>query len=142
MDDTLQSRLSVADKAHCWHPFTPVADWEASDPLIIQSGQGVYLFDIVGNRYFDGTSSLWCSALGHRHPRLDAALIDQIGQMGHSTFLGMTHPKAIQLAQRLAEITPDGLDRVFYSDNGATAVEIALNIMSRNLRPNRKEPAF
>jgi len=128
MTETLQSRLSVADKAHCWHPFTPVADWEASDPLIIQSGHGVYLFDIAGNRYFDGTSSLWCAALGHRHPRLDAALIDQIGQMGHSTFLGMTHPKAIQLAQRLAEITPEGLDRVFYSDNGATAVEIALKM--------------
>ena len=120
--------LAQADKAHCWHPFTPVSDWEASDPLIIQSGQGVYLFDIAGKRYFDGTSSLWCTALGHRHPRLDSALSDQIGLMAHSTFLGMTHPKAILLAQRLSKISPEGLDRVFYSDNGATAVEIALKM--------------
>jgi len=120
--------LAQADKAHCWHPFTPVSDWEASDPLIIQSGQGVYLFDIAGKRYFDGTSSLWCTALGHRHPRLDSALSDQIGLLAHSTFLGMTHPKAILLAQRLSKISPEGLDRVFYSDNGATAVEIALKM--------------
>ena len=71
--------LATADKAHCWHPFTPVADWEAGEPLIIERGEGVYLFDIHGNRYYDGTSSLWCAALGHRHPRLDASLGDFVG---------------------------------------------------------------
>jgi len=123
-----QKRLSRLDKAHCWHPFTPVTDWEAGEPLIIESGQGVKLVDIAGNRYFDGTSSLWCTALGHRHPRLDEALRQQINQVAHSTFLGMTHPKAIELAGRLAEMAPPGLERVFYSDSGATAVEIALKM--------------
>ncbi len=120
--------LATADKAYCWHPFTPVSDWEAGEPLIIERGEGVYLFDIQGNRYFDGTSSLWCAALGHRHPRLDAALSEQVGRMAHSTFLGMTHPAAIVLAKRLVEKAPAGLQRVFYSDNGATAVEIALKM--------------
>jgi adenosylmethionine-8-amino-7-oxononanoate aminotransferase len=123
-----QNRLAQADKAHCWHPFTPVADWEASDPLIIDRGEGVYLFDIHGNRYIDGTSSLWCAALGHNHPRLSAALTNQLGRIAHSTFLGMTHPGAIELAQRLADLAPGDLNRVFYSDNGATAVEIALKM--------------
>lgn len=123
-----QERLSGLDKAHCWHPFTPVADWEAGEPLVIESGQGVHLADIAGNRYFDGTSSLWCAALGHRHPTLDNALRQQIDQVAHSTFLGMTHPKAIELAERLVKIAPPGLERVFYSDSGATAVEIALKM--------------
>ncbi len=122
------SRLIKADKAHCWHPFTPVADWEAGDPLVIRSGQGVRLTDMEGNVYFDGTSSLWCAALGHRHPRLDEALIDQVGTIAHSTFLGMTHPQAVLLADKLATFAGPTLTRVFYSDNGATAVEIALKM--------------
>lgn len=122
------SRLIKSDKAHCWHPFTPVADWEASDPLVIRSGQGVRLTDMEGNTYFDGTSSLWCAALGHRHPRLDQALIGQVETIAHSTFLGMTHPQAILLADKLASLAPAGLSRVFYSDSGATAVEIALKM--------------
>ena len=134
-----QKRLSLSDKAHCWHPFTPVADWEAGEPLIIESGQGVSLTDIAGNRYLDGTSSLWCAALGHRHPRLDAALRAQIDQVAHSTFLGMTHPKAIELAERLAGIAPPGLQRVFYSDSGATAVEIALK-MAFQYHHQKSEP--
>lgn len=131
--------LAAADKAHCWHPFTPVADWEAGEPLIIERGDGVYLFDIQGNRYFDGTSSLWCAALGHRHPRLDSALSEQIGRMAHSTFLGMTHPSAIVLAERLVQNAPAGLRRVFYSDNGATAVEIALK-MAFQYHQQKKNP--
>lgn len=134
-----QQRLARADKAHCWHPFTPVADWEAADPLVIQSGEGVYLTDIAGNRYFDGTSSLWCAALGHRHPRLDAALRQQIDQVAHSTFLGLTHPRAIELAERLVEIAPEGLERVFYSDSGATSVEIALK-MAFQYHHQKKNP--
>ncbi|MFM7317595.1 MAG: adenosylmethionine--8-amino-7-oxononanoate transaminase [bacterium] len=133
--------LAAADKAHCWHPFTPIADWEAGEALVIERGEGVYLFDIQGRRYFDGTSSLWCAALGHRHPGLDAALSAQISQLAHSTFLGMTHPAAIRLAQRLASKAPAGLRRVFYSDNGATAVEIALKMAFQYHRQKeRPEP--
>jgi len=122
------NRLIKADKAHCWHPFTPVADWEASDPLVIRSGQGVRLTDMEGNVYYDGTSSLWCAALGHRHPRLDEALAEQLRTIAHSTFLGMSHPQAIMLADKLATLAGPNLSRVFYSDNGATAVEIALKM--------------
>lgn len=122
------SRLIKADKAHCWHPFTPVSDWESSDPLVIRSGEGVRLTDMEGKTYYDGTSSLWCAALGHRHPRLDQALILQVETLAHSTFLGMTHPQAILLADKLASLAPSGLTRVFYSDSGATAVEIALKM--------------
>ncbi len=85
-------QLRSWDRAHVWHPFTALADWEASDPLVIERGEGVYLFDTAGNRYLDGVSSLWCNVHGHRHPRLDAALLDQVGKMAHSTLLGVDAP--------------------------------------------------
>ena len=121
-------QLRTWDRDHVWHPFTPLAAWEASDPLIIERGEGAYLFDVEGNRYFDGISSLWCNVHGHRHPALDSALRDQIDKVAHSTLLGVTHPSAIELARRLVEIAPKGLTRVFYSDDGATAVEVALKM--------------
>ena len=121
-------QLRAWDRAHVWHPFTALADWEAGDPLVIERGDGVYLFDTEGNRYLDGVSSLWCNVHGHRHPALDAALIEQVGKLAHSTLLGVTHPTAIELARQLVEIAPEGLTRVFYSDDGATAVEVALKM--------------
>jgi adenosylmethionine-8-amino-7-oxononanoate aminotransferase len=105
-----------------------MADWASSDPLVIERGEGVYLFDTDGNRYLDGVSSLWCNVHGHRHPKLDAALVEQVGKLAHSTLLGVTHPTAIELARRLVELAPPGLTRVFYSDDGATAVEVALKM--------------
>ena len=120
--------LRAWDKAHLWHPFTPLADWEASDPLVIERGEGVYLFDDRGNRYLDGVSSLWCNVHGHRHPKLDAALKAQIDKVAHTTLLGVTHPTAVELARQLVERTPEGLTRVFFSDDGATAVEVALKM--------------
>lgn len=141
MNQSRLQTLAQKDKAFCWHPFTPVTDWENSDPLIIESGQGVYLTDVNGKTYFDATSSLWCAALGHKNPRLDAALHNQIDTLSHSTFLGMSHPKAILLAERLADMLPEGLNRVFYSDNGATAVEIALKMAFQYHRQKaRPEP--
>ena len=116
------------DRAHVWHPFTALADWEAADPLVIERGEGVYLIDTEGNRYLDGVSSLWCNVHGHRHPRLDAALLDQVGRLAHATLLGTTNPAAIELARQLVEVAPPGLTRVFYSDDGATAVEVALKM--------------
>ncbi len=121
-------QLRAWDRAHVWHPFTPLAAWEAADPLIIERGEGVYLFDTAGNRYLDGVSSLWCNVHGHRHPVLDQALLDQVGKVAHSTLLGVTHPAAIELARQLVEVAPKGLTRVFYSDDGATAVEVALKM--------------
>jgi adenosylmethionine-8-amino-7-oxononanoate aminotransferase len=120
--------LKAWDKAHLWHPFTAQADWAASDPLVIDRADGCYLYDIKGRRYLDGVGSLWCNVHGHRHPTLDAALRGQIDRLAHSTLLGVTHPTAAELAYELAQRAPEGLSRVFFSDDGATAVEVALKM--------------
>ena len=120
--------LRAWDKAHLWHPFTPQADWAAADPLVVERGEGVYLFDIDGNKYLDGSGSLWCNVHGHRHPALDAAIRSQLDKLAHSTLLGLTHEPAILLARRLAELAPAGLSRVFFSADGASAVEAALKM--------------
>lgn len=111
------------DQQVLWHPFTQQSEWQ---PLVISHGEGNYLVDIDGRRYFDGVSSLWANIHGHRHPRLDAALKRQIDRISHSTFLGLTHEPGIRLAAALIDIAPPGLSRVFYSDSGSAAVEIAL----------------
>ncbi len=116
------------DRDHLWHPFTPQADWAAADPLIVDRGEGVYLFDIHGRRFLDGVGSLWCNVHGHHHPALDAALREQLDRVAHSTLLGASHAPAIELAKRLTERAPRGLNRVFFSDDGATAVEVALKM--------------
>lgn len=116
------------DRAHLWHPFTPLADWAAAEPLVIDRAEGAYLFDVQGRRYLDGVSSLWCNVHGHRHPALDAAIRAQLDRVAHSTLLGASHPPAIALARRLVERAPRGLTRVFFSDDGATAVEVALKM--------------
>jgi adenosylmethionine-8-amino-7-oxononanoate aminotransferase len=106
-----------------WHPFTQMAEWS---PLVIDRGEGNYLVDTDGRRYLDGVSSLWANLHGHRHPRLDRALRAQTDRIAHSTFLGLTHEPGIRLGAALVEVVPRGLARVFYSDSGSTAVEIAL----------------
>lgn len=116
-------KLEELDKRVLWHPFTQMAEWE---PLVIESGDGNYLVDSHGRRYLDGISSLWCNVHGHRHPRLDRALREQANRVAHSTFLGLTHEPGIRLAAELISAAPAGLTRVFYSDSGSTAVEIAL----------------
>ena len=122
------STLRAWDIAHLWHPFTPLADWAESEPLVIDRAEGCYLYDVEGNRYLDGVSSLWCNVHGHRHPTLDAALRAQLDKVAHSTLLGLTHAPAVELAHRLVELAPEGLTRVFFSDDGATAVEVALKM--------------
>ena len=122
-------RLIELDRKHVWHPFTQQQGWEADEPpLMITSGFGSKLTDSDGNTYIDGVSSLWCNVHGHRHPDIDAAVREQLDQIAHSTMLGLSHPAAVGLATRLVELAPDGLTRVFYSDSGSTAVEIALKM--------------
>jgi adenosylmethionine-8-amino-7-oxononanoate aminotransferase len=130
MNDPRESteRLRRADKAHLWHPFTQMAEWVAGDPVIIAEGQAEFLIDTDGRRYIDGTSSLWCNLHGHRRPEIDAAIRDQLGRIAHSTLLGLGGAPSIELAARLVRVAPRGLTRVFYSDSGATAVEIALKM--------------
>jgi adenosylmethionine-8-amino-7-oxononanoate aminotransferase len=120
--------LVAADRAHLWHPFTQQRGWMDELPVIVERGEGTDLIDIEGRRYIDGVSSLWCNIHGHAHPRIDAAIKDQLGRVAHSTMLGLSHRPAIELAQRLVEIAPPGLTRVFYSDSGSTATEIALKM--------------
>jgi len=105
-----------------------MADYEQQDPLIIASGDGCFLTDIEGRRYIDGVSSLWVTLHGHRKPQIDKAIKEQIDLISHSTLLGLSNIPATCLAERLVSIAPDGLDKVFYSDNGSTAVEIAIKM--------------
>ena len=120
--------LADWDRTYLWHPFTQMQEWEQEEPLIIERGKGPYLIDTEGKRYLDGTSSIWVNLHGHRHPMLDRAMKKQLDRLAHSTLLGLSNPPAIQLARALIRIAPKGLTRVFYSDNGSTAVEVALKM--------------
>ena len=120
--------LVSADRSHLWHPFTQQRGWEREEPVIIERGEGTDLIDTEGRRYIDGVSSLWCNVHGHRHHYIDCAVRAQLDRVAHSTMLGLSHPPAIELAERLVAIAPPGLTRVFYSDSGSTAAEIALKM--------------
>lgn len=116
------------DKEYVWHPFTQMKMYQQNKPLIIERGQGSYLYDIEGKKYLDGYASLWVNVHGHNVPALNEALIDQVHQIAHSTLLGSANVPSILLAKKLAEITPGNLRKVFYSDTGSASVEIALKI--------------
>ncbi len=131
MTEERYRRLANADHRHLWHPFTQMQAWLEDEPLIIERGEGNYLIDARGRRYLDGVSSLWCNVHGHRQAQLDRALREQIERIAHSTMLGLSHTPAIELAAALASIVPAGLQRVFYSDSGAEAVEVALRIAAQ-----------
>lgn len=132
-------QLSAWDRKYLWHPFTQMQEWEQEDPLIIERGKGSYLIDNDGKKYLDGTSSIWVNLHGHRHPALDRALKKQIDKIAHSTLLGLSNQPAIELAQALITIVPKGLARVFYSDNGSTAVEVALKMAVQYWRQRHPE---
>ena len=120
--------LADWDRKYLWHPFTQMREWEQQRPIIIERGKGSYLIDTEGRKYLDGTSSIWVNLHGHRHPALDLAIRKQLKKIAHSTLLGLSNPPAILLARELIHIAPKGLSRVFYSDNGSTAVEVALKM--------------
>jgi len=120
--------LAITSRRHLWYPFTQMAGWNKEPPLIIVRGRGPYLWGHDGRRYLDGTSSLWVNLHGHRHPALDRAIEAQLSRVAHSTLLGLSHAPAIKLAGELVQRAPRGLSRVFYSDNGSTAVEVALKM--------------
>lgn len=132
--------LEQWDREIVWHAFTQMAEYE---PLIIERAEGCELFDVHGRVLLDGVSSLWCNVHGHRHPRLDAAIREQLDRVAHVTSLGMSNPTTIRLAKRLIELAPAGLAHVFFSDSGASAVEVALKIafqyfqQRNNARPGK-----
>ena len=120
--------VSELDQRHVWHPFTQQQGWVEESPVVIERGEGTDLIDAEGRRYIDGVSSLWCNVHGHRHAGIDAAVRAQLERIAHSTMLGLTHSGAAELAAKLVEIAPPGLSRVFYSESGSAAVEIALKM--------------
>ncbi|MFF2533076.1 adenosylmethionine--8-amino-7-oxononanoate transaminase [Brevibacillus sp. NPDC058079] len=122
------TELSAKNKQYVWHPFTQMKDYVAQDPLIIARGEGIKLFDVNGKAYYDGFSSVWLNVHGHNVPKLNQAITEQLDQIAHSTLLGMANVPSILLAEKLIQLAPKGLSKVFYSDNGATAVEISLKM--------------
>jgi adenosylmethionine-8-amino-7-oxononanoate aminotransferase len=121
-------QLRQWDRRHVWHPFTQMQDWEREQPVVIARGEGSWLIDTDGNRYLDGVASMWTNVHGHCRRELGEALKQQVDVLEHSTLLGLASEQSILLARRLSEITPDGLDRFFYSDNGSTAMEVAVKM--------------
>jgi adenosylmethionine-8-amino-7-oxononanoate aminotransferase len=125
--DTRQ--LAELDRRVLWHPFTQQQGWtQDEEVLVVERADRCTLYDTGGRAYLDGVSSLWCNVHGHRHPDLDAAVRRQLGEVAHTTMLGLSHRPAIELAARLLELAPKSLSRVFYSDNGSTACEVALKM--------------
>jgi adenosylmethionine-8-amino-7-oxononanoate aminotransferase len=123
-----REQLEKWDRDHVWHPFTPMKHYMEDRPLIIERAHGCFLVDLDGNEYLDGVSSMWCNVHGHRVLELDDAIREQLDAVAHSTLLGLANVPSIRLARRLVELAPPGLTRVFFSDDGATAVEVALKM--------------
>src|SRR5689334_11197094 len=125
------------DRASLWHPYTQAQT--SPPPLPIVRGEGVYLYTEDGRKILDGISSWWVNIHGHAHPKLNEALAAQARQLEHVVFAGCTHRPAVELAEALLQVIPDGLTRIFYSDNGSTAVEVALKMAMQYWR-NRGQP--
>ena len=121
----LDDDLASFDRHHVWHAFTQMQEYE---PLLIERGEGCWLVDTEGRRYLDGSASMWCNVHGHRHPRLDAALAAQAARISHTTNLGLSNPTTVEFARRLVAVAPPGLEKVFFSADGSSAIEAALKI--------------
>ncbi|RJQ51039.1 MAG: adenosylmethionine--8-amino-7-oxononanoate transaminase [Nitrospiraceae bacterium] len=134
MIKTFKRHIERLDRQYLWHPFTQMKDWTEESPVIITGGRGSFLKDITGKWYIDGVSSLWVTVHGHCRKEIDDAIKEQVDKISHSTLLGLTHPPAAILAEKLVKIVgangrlPLRLSKVFYSDNGSTAVEVALKM--------------
>ena len=129
-----KEQLEQWDCEYIWHPFTQMQEYVNSRPLVIERGEGSHLFDVEGNRYLDGVSSLWVTVHGHNKKELNDAIKEQLDKISHSTLLGLANVPSILLGKKLVEITPPGLNKVFYSDSGSTAVEIALKMAFQHWR--------
>lgn len=132
-------RLFETDRKHLWHPYTQMKDFESRDMLFIDKAEGVFLFDHKGDRFYDTISSWWCMVHGHRHPVIMQAINKQLETLDHVHFAALTHEGAIRLGEKIVSTTPDGLNRVFYSDNGSTACEVAVK-MSIQYWNHQNEP--
>ena len=143
MSKASRDAIVAADKRYVWHPYTEMGSYVRDyEPLVIVRAEGSRLFDADGRSYIDSNSSWWVASLGHNHPRLVAALKRQAEELAHCALAGITHPQAAFLAKELVEVAPPGLSRVFFSDNGSTAVEAAIKMaaqfFAQNGEPRRK----
>lgn len=118
--------LSIKDKVNIWHPFTPLVG--SSEPILITKAEGIYLHTQDGRRIMDAISSWWVNLHGHGHPKIAEAIFEQASKLEHVIFAGFTHEPAIELSERLLKILPSSFSKIFYSDNGSTAVEVALKM--------------
>src|SRR3984957_18597417 len=133
------NKLAKLDQKFVWHPFTQMRDWMKREPIVIVEGEGAVLRDTKGREYLDANSSIWTNLHGHRHPAITQAIKDQLDQIAHSSFLGLANVPAIQLAEKLINLAPRGLTRVFYSDDGSTAMEVAVKMALQYWR-HRQQP--
>lgn len=142
MSPDLRERIVARDKRFVWHPYTPMSQYcDEIDPLVVVRAEGARLYDADGRSYLDANASWWVAALGHGHPRLVAALARQAEVLCHTALAGITHPPATELAEALVHAAPAGLEHVFFSDDGSTAVEVAMKLAlqywAQNGRPAR-----
>ena len=131
--------FAETDHRYLWHPFTQMKEWMAEEPVIIESGNGAVLRDISGKEYIDANSSIWTNLHGHRHPKITQAIKEQLDRIAHSSFLGLSNVPAVALAEKLIQLAPRGLTRVFYSDDGSTAMEVAIK-MALQYWQHKKRP--
>ncbi len=125
---TSYEELIKKDFENIWHPFTQMKDFETDKPILIERGKGIYVYDMQGNKYIDAVASWWVNTLGHSNERLNKALCEQAEKIEHVLFAGFTHKPAIELAEKLLKLCPKPLKKVFFSDNGSTAVEVAIKM--------------
>ena len=128
--------LTQKDRMYIWHPFTQMHT--EADPIPIIKGKGAYLYAENGRRYLDGISSWWVNLHGHSHPYIVEKIHAQAEVLEHVIFAGFTHPPAIELAERLISLLPEGMSKIFYSDNGSTSIEAALKIALQYWRNQQK----
>ena len=145
MTPSKRSAIIEVDKRRVWHPYTPMRQYiDTTAPLVIERARGSRLFDADGRSFLDGNSSWWTAALGHGHPRILTALHRQSEQLCHTSLAGITHEHAALLAEELVQVAPPGLERVFYSDDGSTAVELAMKmaLQAHRLRGSSERTRF
>ncbi len=135
----MKDELIRKDLKYVWHPYTQMKDCESLPPVPVARAEGVRLYDYDGNFYYDTVSSWWCNVHGHNHPAIKSAIKEQLDSLEHVLFAGFTHRPAVELAERLVAITPPGLAKVFYSDNGSTAVEAAMKMSFQYWQNTGKE---
>ncbi len=140
MSDEAETDWKRKDVRNVWHPFTQMASYAEEEPVVVERGEGVFLIDTDGDRYYDGVSSIWLNVHGHRTEAIDDAIRDQLDRIAHSTLLGISNVPAIKFADRLTNVLPEGLEHVFYADSGANAVEIAMKMAIQFFANRAGEP--